>query len=82
MELNQEQFETLWNIEKSWQSDPSKASDETPESIKKHMKIFLELDEMGLIKIEIKDNQIYGAIATEKGKQLLEDKKYDSWIPE
>jgi len=82
MELNREEFETLWNIEKSWQSDPIKASDKTPESIKKYMRIFLKLDERELIKIEIRDNQIYGGIATEKGKQILEDKKYDSWIPE
>lgn len=82
MELNQEQFETLWNIENSWQSDPIKASNETPESIKKYMKIFLELDEMGLIKIQIRDNQIYGAISTQKGKQIPEDKKYEAWIPE
>ena len=82
MEINQEKFETLWNIEKSWQSDPIKASDETVESIKEYIKIFLELDEMDLIEIEFRDNQIYGATATEKGKQILEDKRYDSWIPE
>ena len=82
MKLNQEEFETLWNIEKSWQSDPIKASDETSESIKKYMTIFLKLDEMELIKIEIRDNQIYGGVATEKGKQILEDKKYESWISE
>ncbi|MBU0467143.1 MAG: hypothetical protein KJ718_05900 [Nanoarchaeota archaeon] len=82
MEINQKEFETLWNIEKSWQSDPIKASDETPESIKKYLKIFLRLDEFGFIKVEIRDNQIYGVVTTEKGKQILEDKKYDSWIPE
>jgi hypothetical protein len=82
MELNQVDFETLWNIEKSWQSDPEKASDGTKEDIEKYNKIFRKLDEMGLVKIEIRDNQIYGAVATEKGKQILEDKKYDSWIPE
>ncbi len=82
MELNQEEFETLWNIENSWQSNPIKASDETPGDIKKYMKIFLKLDELGLIKIEIRDNQIYGVVATEKGKQILKDKKYEDWIPE
>lgn len=46
------------------------------------MKIFLKLDELDLIKIEIRDNQIYCAVATEKGKKILKDKKYESWIPE
>jgi len=82
MDLKQEEFEVLWNIEKSWQTDPIKASDNTPESIKKYMKIFLKLDELELIKIEIRDNQIYGGAVTEKGKQILEEKKYEIWIPE
>ena len=80
MEIKQQEFETLWNIEKSWQSDPIKASDKTPESIKRYMKHFLKLDELELIKIEIRDNQIYGAVTTEKGKEILENKKYSSWI--
>jgi len=82
MELNQVEFETLWNIENSWQSDPVKASDGTKKDIEKYNKIFRKLDERGLVKIEIRDNQIYGAVATEKGKQILEDKKYDSWSSE
>jgi len=82
MELNQEEFETLWNIDKSWQSDPVKASDETTEDIERYNKIFIKLGENGLIKIETMDNQIYGAVATERGKQILDNKKYDSWIPE
>ncbi len=82
MELNQEEFGVLWNIEKSWQTDPIKASDKNPENIKKYMKIFLKLDELGLIKIEIRDKQIYSAVVTGKGKQILEDKKYGSWISE
>lgn len=80
MEINQKEFETLWNLEKSYQTDPTKASDGTPESIKEHMKIFLNLEELGLIKIEIRDNQIYGAVATKKGREILEDNKYESWI--
>jgi len=81
MDFNQEEFETLWNIENSWQSDPVKASDETPKSIKKYNKIFLKLDELKLIKVEIRDNNIYGAVATKKGKQILGYEKYASWIP-
>ncbi len=81
MNLTKKQFETLWEIEYSWKSDPIKASDKTPESIKSCMKTFLELEELSLIKIEIRDNQIYGAVATEKGKQILNNKKYQDWIP-
>ncbi len=81
-QLNKEEFETLWNIAYSWQTDPIKASDGTAESIKKYMKIFLKLDELGLIKIEIRDNQIYGATITEKGKEILKNKKYEDWILE
>ena len=75
MELNKEEFETLWNIENSWQSDPAKASDGTPESIKKYVKIFLRLDEIGLIKTEIRDGAIYGAITTEEGRKILRNKE-------
>jgi len=82
MNINRVEFETLWNIEKSWQSDPIKASDGSEESIREYEKMFCKLDKIGLIKIEIRDNKIYGAVATEKGKQILEDKKYDSWISE
>lgn len=82
MKINQKEFEILWNIENSCPPYPTKEVDETPENIKKYMKIFLKLDELGLIKIEIRDNQIYGAVTTEKGKKIIEDKKYEQWIPE
>ena len=82
MDLSQEEFETLWNIEYSWKSDPVKASDDTPEDIKRFIRIFLDLDGKGLTRIEIRDGKIYGAVATEKGKQVLNEKKYEMWIPE
>lgn len=82
MKLNREEFETLWNIGNSWQTDPVRASDGTPDSVKKYMKIFLKLDEIGLIKIEIRDGQIYGAHETKEGEEVMDQKVYDSWIPE
>ena len=82
MKINWEEFSVLWNIENSWQSDPVKASGKSQEDIKKYSKIFLKLDELELVKLEIRDNQVYGAIATEKGKQILKDEKYGAWIPE
>ena len=82
MKLTKEEFQDLWNIENSWQSDPVKAADGSPESIKKHMKIFLRLDELGYIKVEIRDKSIYGAVLTDKGRKALKDKSYNKWIPE
>ncbi len=82
MEITKEEFQTLWNICRSWQSDPIRASNGTPEDLKKYMRIFLKLEEMGLVKIEIRDNQIYGAIGTKEGYEILDDKKYDEmgWV--
>ena len=82
MEINKKEFETLWNIANSWQTDPVKASDGSIESIKEYMKIFLKLDELGLINIEIRDAQIYGAVESAKGKEILKNKNHEQWIPE
>ncbi len=79
MGLSKEEFVTLWNIHNSWQCDPLKASDGTTEGLKQAVRIFQRLDELGFIKIEVRDNQIYGAVATKKGEQTLEKKEYSAW---
>lgn len=81
-ELSKIEFETLWNIANSWQSDPTRAANQKQEEIEKYNTIFKRLEKLGLIKIEIRENQIYGAVATQKGKDILVNKEYEHWIPE
>ena len=80
--LSKKEFVVLWNIEKSWQSDPIKASDNTAESIKETILLFCRLNALELIKLEIRDNQVYGAVVTDKGRKIFDDKTYGQWIPE
>jgi len=81
-QLDKEDFATLWNITRSWQVDPIKASDGTPEDIERYNQIFLKLDKLGYIKIEMRDGEIYGAMAKEKGKKILDDEKFKDLVIE
>ncbi len=75
-----EEFEALFNITNSWQSDPERASDGTPEGLAAQRQIFTRLGEKGLIKIDHREGQIYGAVATQAGENVLREQKYREWL--
>ncbi len=81
LKLTKKEFETLWNIENSWQTDPKRASSDKKE-ISKYNQIFKKLNKLSLIKIENRDSSIYGATTTKKGQEILKNKIYKNYIPE
>ena len=81
IKLTKKDFETLWNIENSWQTDPKRASSNKEEN-KKYIKLFQKLEKLSLIKIELRDNSIYSATTTKKGQEILKNKIYKKYIPE
>lgn len=82
MDLNREEFEVLWKVEHSWEHNPEYASDDTNESIKKFIKIFLDLEDKQLLDIHIMNNKIDSAIVTHKGLEILKEEKYHDWYEE
>ena len=80
MILSKKEFETLYNIESSYQTDPVRASNNTLKEIKFYENLFIKLEKLELIKIEYRDGKIYSTVTTPKGKKILKNKKYDKWI--
>jgi len=78
-DITQEEFVALWNIAKSWQSDPERASNGTAQDLEKQRRIFGRLGELGLAKVEYRDGQVYGAVSTESGEKVLDDERYAQW---
>lgn len=79
-QLTKEEFTVLFNITNSWQSDPERASDGSVEDLAMQRQIFTRLGEKGLIKIDHREGQVYGAVATEAGENVLREKKYREWL--
>jgi len=82
MQLNQEEFVVLWNIECSSQTSPERAAEGSGNTKEKYEHIFGKLCEIGLISAQKKDNTFYGALVNENGRKVLKDKKYLDWIPD
>jgi len=82
MEIEREDYEILWRIGNSWETDPEKAATSSGMSVQQSNHAFIRLENMGLIELEFREEKIYGASLTEKGKAVVEDEQYADWNPE
>lgn len=46
------------------------------------LRILKKLEKQGLIKIEVRDNEVYGFMETTQGLELLQSKEYKKWYEE
>jgi predicted transcriptional regulator len=79
MAITKQIFEAIFHIEFMNQNNPELLSKAMEIQEKEATKILLELEKQGIIKIQKKENKIYGSQLTEKGKEIFNNKKYLNW---
>ncbi len=80
--LSQEEFLTLFTIDYLRYYTPQEVAKINNMDTELCTMIFMKLEDLGFIKIEMKDNKIHSAIATEQGKTALEEDRYLDYVPE
>ena len=82
MEITKQDFEILFWIEYMNYNNPKLLSGQLEISEQKIKNKLLNLEKEELIKIEYRENKIYGSQLTEKGKEIWNNEKYDEWKEE
>ena len=80
--MERKEFEILHWIEYMNYNNPKQLSKQMEISEQEAEDKLRELADKDLIKIEFRNNQIYGSQLTEKGKAILEENGYGKWKEE
>lgn len=80
--LTQEEFLALFTIDYLRYYTPEEVAKVNNMDLELVTMIFMKLEDLGFLKITMKDNKIHCAIATEQGKIELEQDQYLDYVPE
>ena len=80
--LTQEEFITLWTIDYLEYRTPEEVAKMYEMDLEHCSLIFMKLEDIGLIKFEMKNKKIGPATATIKGQETLKEEQYYDYVPE
>jgi hypothetical protein len=78
--LTKEEFEVLFGIARQGRASPDRIAGDTGMFF--YESLFESLEAKGLIKVERRKGQIYGAIETSAGAAAIDDPQYADWFAE
>ena len=80
--LTKEEFVVLWTIDYLEYRTPQEVTKTNDMDLENTTLIFMKLEDIGLIKFEIKNKQIQPATTTILGQEVLKEEQYYDYVPE